>query len=170
MWIALLTLLQESPPTAVPAVLAPVSMWTPTTIAAVIAGAATLIGAVATAAVQIIREVRATKQTVLQNAEAGAIAGGQRDRKLDAIATTIVQNAEAGAGAGGERDRKLDRIEVLVDGRYSQVLQELADMKKLLADLTGTAVDRAQATIAQATADEQHRRVTAAGGPTPERK
>jgi hypothetical protein len=50
---------------------------------------------------------------------------------------------------------KLDRIEILVDGRYSEVLQQLADVKKLLAKATGQPDDYDRATAAQTQADRQ---------------
>lgn len=65
--------------------------------------------------------------------------------------------------AGAVRDAKLDNITVLVNGRYSEVLQELADVKRLLAAATGLARDHANAVTAQERADEQLRRVIAAG-------
>jgi hypothetical protein len=57
---------------------------------------------------------------------------------------------------------KLERIEILVDGRYSEVLQELADLKAVIADKSGTMVDRQLAKAAQIKADDQQARVTAA--------
>lgn len=54
---------------------------------------------------------------------------------------------------------QLDRIEILVDGRYSEVLQELADVKQLLAKQTGAPADAESAQHAQRKADEQEHRV-----------
>lgn len=73
----------------------------------------------------------------------------------------IRDNAAAGAEAGAVRDRKLDNITVLVNGRYSLVLQELADVKRQLATVTGREIDKVAATLAQQAADEQAARVVA---------
>lgn len=54
------------------------------------------------------------------------------------------------------QNKKLDNVTLLVDGRYGAVLQELADMKKLFADLTGTKIDQFQADKAQSDATAQH--------------
>lgn len=54
---------------------------------------------------------------------------------------------------------KLQNIEVLVDGRYSAVLQELADVKRLLANSSGLAHHAENADIAQTIANEQESRV-----------
>jgi hypothetical protein len=58
---------------------------------------------------------------------------------------------------------KLDHIEILVDGRYSEVLQQLADVRELLAQATGTQGDRDRATTSQTHADQQEQRVKEAG-------
>jgi hypothetical protein len=91
-------------------------------------------------------------------------AWGSIRAKQGAAATqaTVEQNAAAGAAAGAVRDAKLDNITVLVNGRYSQVLQELADVKRLLAASTGTVEDHMKADAAQVRADDQAGRVTAA--------
>ena len=83
------------------------------------------------------------------------------------VKAEIIKNAATSTMAGQHRDRKLERIELLVDGRYGEVLQELADVKALLAAITGKPSDVLKAQIAQTKADEQVSRVTAAGGPTP---
>lgn len=57
---------------------------------------------------------------------------------------------------------KLEHIEILVDGRYSEVLQELADVKRLLAKQTGESSDVDRADQAQRRADDQANRVKAA--------
>lgn len=91
---------------------------------------AVIIGALATGIVLIIKAIRETKTVV------------------DKVAT--VNNVQT---------NKLDRIEVLVDGRYGEVLQELADVKRLFAENTGKAGDMTKATEAQNKADEQVARV-----------
>jgi hypothetical protein len=72
----------------------------------------------------------------------------------DAAAVTAAHNAT--------QSTKLQRIEVLVDGRYGQVLQELAAVKRLLAAESGLASDKTKAAVAQARADEQEARVAVA--------
>lgn len=100
------------------------------TISAIITGVIAIIGAIAGAAVSIIVAMRETKKEVKDVASQAVVA-----------------------------DAKLDRIEVLVDGRYSKVLQELADVKAMLARETGHQVDSELAVVAQKTADEQEERV-----------
>jgi hypothetical protein len=103
------------------------------TIAAIVTGIITVIGALTTAIISIITTVNKTKDTV------------------DKV-----------ANASTARDVKLDRIEILVDGRYSQVLQELADVKRLLAAESGKPSDLVKAQEAQIKADDQKSRVDAA--------
>jgi len=57
------------------------------------------------------------------------------------------------------QNKQLSNIEVLVDGRYSDVLQELANVKKLLAESSGLPSHKAEAKSAQAKADKQEARV-----------
>ena len=117
----------------------------PLLIAALSGAAVTVIGALVAGVIAIIRVLAET-----------------RDVKAE-----IIKNAATSTMAGQHRDRKLERIELLVDGRYGEVLQELADGKALLAAITGKPSDVLKAQIAQTKADEQVSRVTAAGGPTP---
>ena len=116
-----------------------------TTITLVIAGIVAIIGAISAAAVAIIKELRLTKNEV----------------KATVVETKAVveNNASNGAQAGDLRDKKLDKIEILVDGRYSEVLQELATLQMLLAHSTGTEVDMNKARTAQDKANEQQVRV-----------
>jgi len=96
----------------------------PLLVAALATAAVSVIGAIAGAAVKIIREVRnVTKPTV----------------------------------------EKLGRIETLVDGRYSDVLNELASVKRLLANQTGDRSDGARATLAEGAASDQRQRLVEAG-------
>lgn len=78
------------------------------------------------------------------------------------VQAAIKQNAVDGAAAGAAREAKLDHISVLVNGRYSQVLQELADVRRELAAASGLERDRIQAAIAQDRADAQAELVRAA--------
>jgi len=57
------------------------------------------------------------------------------------------------------QNKQLSNIEVLVDGRYSDVLQELANVKKLLAESSGLASHQKEAAAAQVKADGQKDRV-----------
>ncbi len=61
-----------------------------------------------------------------------------------------------------DQTKRLEHIEILVDGRYSEVLQELADVKRLLAKQTGEPSDKDRADQAQRRADDQANRVKAA--------
>jgi hypothetical protein len=63
--------------------------------------------------------------------------------------------------------KRTERIELLVDGRYGDVLQELADVKRLLASITKLPADQAKAEAAQGKADDQAKRVIAATIATP---
>ena len=85
-----------------------------------------------------------------------------KSRENGAKTDAVVAQADA-------QTLKLGRIELLVDGRYGQVLQELADVKRLLAAESGKESDAAKADIAQKNADDQVSRVLAAkvGAPLP---
>lgn len=100
--------------------------WSPVTIGLMIGGVVTIIGAASTAIVAVVRAVNDTKKAVVET-------------------KAKVETSE----------RKLDTITVLVDGRYSQVLNELAVVKGLLADSTGTPGDRASAIHADDAAKAQ---------------
>lgn len=89
-----------------------------------------IIGAISTAALAILREIRSTK-------------------------TLVTENAVRGAEVGVKRDAKLDRIEVLVNGRYGEVLQELATLRQSIANVSGKHVDQMLADAAQARATNQ---------------
>lgn len=91
----------------------------------------------------------------------GALAAGtvQVIRELHSTKTLIKENAAVGAAVGKTRDEKLDRIAILVNGRYSDALQELATVRQALADITGKTSDRQLAALAQQKADDQHSRV-----------
>ncbi len=115
-------------------------------IASLCAGLATLIAAVVAGIVAIIKALHDTKAAITEKLETNA-----------AVSKTM----------GDVRDKKLDRIEVLVDGRYGEVLQELADMKKALALATGLATDQVKSDEAQKRADLQEFRVNTAGGKNP---
>jgi hypothetical protein len=120
----------------------------PTLIASVATALVAVIGAAAGAIVRVLRELQLGR-SVLQATR-------------EAVATTqavVQENAEIGRQAGKMRDQKLDNITILVDGRYGQVLQELADVRQLLATHSGTTSDQAAASIAQQAADDQERRV-----------
>lgn len=84
-------------------------------------------------------------------------------KDVRATKTAVERNAVAGAAAGAAREAKLDHISGLVNGRYSQVLQELADVRRQLAAASGREADRIQAAIAQDRADAQAALVRAAG-------
>ena len=77
------------------------------------------------------------------------------------IIKEIRANAAQGMAAGQIRDQKLNRIETLVDGRYSDVLRELAVVKAQLAVITGDHRDVAKALIAQENSNRQDERVLA---------
>jgi hypothetical protein len=60
---------------------------------------------------------------------------------------------------------KLDTITtLLVDGRYAEVLQQLADVRWLLAEATGLSGDRTQANLAQSVASSQREVVSRSRG------
>jgi type IV secretory pathway TrbL component len=105
------------------------------TVTAIGAAVVVVVGAVVAGVISIITAVHATRT------------------KVENVVTANVKS-----------DLKLDRIEVLVDGRYSEVLQELADVKKLLAQATGVEADIGRAGQAQGAADRQEARVRQAGG------
>lgn len=134
-------LLAQAVPVPIPVVIDP--SLSAATIAAITAAAVTVIGTLTGGIVSIIVALRDTRAKVAETKVA------------------VEHNAELGRKAGAARDQKLERIEVLVDGRYSEVLQELADMKLLLAKSTGLRADHDQATSAQQRADSQHARVAA---------
>lgn len=74
---------------------------------------------------------------------------------IAALVAGIVTIVNAVKTTKTEVSEKLDNITVLVDGRYSTVLQELADVKQLLAEETGLKSDAGKAVDAQVTANKQ---------------
>ena len=102
-----------------------------------------VIGAITAAAVTIIgawnnRVVRAVGENVVSKAEA--------------VAGTLAQKVESAARG---QDKQLNKIELLVDGRYGEILQEMADIKAQYALVTGREDDRIRAEAAQKRADSQ---------------
>lgn len=126
-------------------------MLSPALVAALATGLVAVIGAAAGAAQKILQELRVTKTLV---AQAQAVIVQTKD--------TVEANAVHGQRAGTMRDKKLDNITLLVDGRYGEVLQELADVRQLFATLTGQPGDQARAAAAQAAATAQIARVAVA--------
>lgn len=84
-----------------------------------------IIGAITTAALKIIEALHATKEVVVKTAAVNV-----------------------------RQDAKLDQITFLVDGRYTSVLHELSDVKRLLAEVTGKPADIKAANKAQTDVDE----------------
>ena len=83
-----------------------------------------------------------------------------RQAKVGATVEATKHTIEDVQKEGVVRNTKLDRIEVLVDGRYSEVLKELAMVRALLADRSGDAGDQLKADKAQRLSDDQAQRVT----------
>jgi hypothetical protein len=73
-------------------------------------------------------------------------------RDLDDARDRLEQKVDATA-------QKTDNITTLVDGARSKLLQEIADLKKVVASGSGTEADKQSAESAQQASDEQHRRV-----------
>jgi hypothetical protein len=99
----------------------------------IIGGIVTVIGALTTAIIAIIAAVD----------------------KMREVKTAV----EKVGNTNVDQNKKLDNITILVDGRYSEVLQELADVKKMLADKTGLSSDLINAEVAQRRADDQSKTV-----------
>ena len=59
-------------------------------------------------------------------------------------------------------DRKVDNVTVLVDGRYSDVLRELADVREMLAEQSGTRNDQTRADVARHASNMQDAKVNQA--------
>ncbi|SRR5258707_15620995 len=92
----------------------------------IISGAVLIIGAISAGIVAVIKAL------------------GENRRKTE----TIVQQNE-------RQLSQLNRVESKVNGRYGEVLRELADVRRLIANQTGLAADKAKADSAEAKADEQ---------------
>lgn len=138
MWSSLAQLAGTYPPVPIPVT------FSPAAITAFGAMAVLVIGAMVTGVVTIIRVLAETRT----------------------VKTAIAVNAQTSERVGAQRDTTLKRIEILVDGRYGDVLQELADLKELVAGMTGKPTDILKAQAARRKADEQVARVTASGGHT----
>lgn len=71
----------------------------------------------------------------------------------------IIKQVQANRDAVTDQNPQLNRIEVLVNGRYSEVLNELADIQELMANLTNHPDDIKRAKIGRAKATEQSDRI-----------
>jgi hypothetical protein len=111
----------------------------------VIAGTAALGGVAAVASVHL--RLLSPEQI---GVAAAMIAGG----------ITVLTSAVA-AMKSVSTDKKVDNISVLVDGRYGEVLRELADVRGILAQRSGSEKDIERAVSARAESDAQVARVTA---------
>lgn len=78
------------------------------------------------------------------------------------VATRTKETVDRVAVETQSQTAKLENITVLVDGRYSEVLQELATVRALLAQQSGLVSDAIKADHAQKEADDQQTRVDAA--------
>lgn len=81
---------------------------------------------------------------------------------LGGILIQLRNSRKSGETAGAKQDAKLDNITLLVDGRYGEVLKEIAGLRRLVAEQSGLETDMKGAVDAQLKADEQAARVTAA--------
>lgn len=111
-----------------------VTLLSPAVLTGITSAIVAIIGALAAGIVKVLQEVKATKGLVKNSAQVGATVGEARDRKLD-------------------------RIEVLVNGRYSEVLHELAVLRQAIADMTKHPGDQVLADAALRRAEDQARRV-----------
>lgn len=112
--------------------------WDISIITAIISGIILIIGAVVTGIVTVIKTVSETKDKVVD-----------ATKQISKV-REINQNQMT----------QLKSIKILVDGRYSDVLNELARIKQLLADNTKLESDQDEANIAHTVAKEQEVRVS----------
>lgn len=103
----------------------------------------------------IIAAVTAATLAVLAVLIPGIIAIIKELRVNRDIAEVVVAKTEG-------QNKQLDKIEILVDGRYGEVLQEMADLNLALATLSGLEADKVRAENSQKKADVQAVRVDAA--------
>ena len=103
----------------------------------IISGALLIIGALSAAIVKIIQALNESRINTKQ--------------VVEQTKTVVEQN--------NEQIKQLNRVEILVDGRYGEVLQELSDVRRLLAAQSGTTADSDKADAAQVKATEQAKRV-----------
>ena len=127
------------------------SPWTPALITALLtglfAGFALIIGALGKVLVDL-------KQAKGKAAEAVVVAAE--------VKRTVEVSRKAGEEAGRTRDGKLDEIKMLVDGKFSQVLDRVAKLTRSIADRTGNEGDIADADEAEVQAEKQRDKVLAA--------
>jgi len=103
----------------------------------IISGALLIIGALSAAIVKIIQALNESRINTKQ--------------VVEQTKTVVEQN--------NEQIKQLNRVEILVDGRYGEVLQELSDVRRLLAAQSGTTADSDKADAAQVKATQQAKRV-----------
>lgn len=78
---------------------------------------------------------------------------------LGALIVQLHRVFKAHAKIETTNEQKLDKITLLVNGRYAEVLRELAEVRGLVAKLTGLDSDHEKASHAQRVADDQQSRV-----------
>jgi len=100
-----------------------------TLVTTIITGTVTIIGAIVVGIVTIIRAIHETKKAV------------------DVVKDTNIR-----------QDAKLDNITILVNGRYTEVLKELASLRQIIATTSGLKRDQDKADAARALADDQSSR------------
>ena len=108
-------------------------------ISLVIGGIVTVVGAIVAGILSIITAINSSKDRVTQETQV--------------VKDKIVE-------VNNENARKLDNITILVDGRYSEVLRELAEVRQLLADKTEERSDQIKADVAKDTSDKHSNRLS----------
>jgi len=101
----------------------------------------------------IIAAITASVASTITLLRSGRVAKAVEETKVTVEATKEINEAQT---------KELGEVKVLVDGRYGEVLQRLADVERLLADETGRKADKARAVSSQKAADEQAARVVEA--------
>ena len=130
------------------------SPWNPTLIGLVFGGIVAIIGALG----KVLVDLKQAKGKAVEAADNAVIA------VATAVETkTSVESArKIGEAAGVARDGKLDEIKMLVDGKFSQVLDRVARLTRAIANTSGIQADIDEADDAQEAADKQRAKVHAA--------
>lgn len=133
------------------------SPWTPTLITALFAGIAFVIAALG----KVLVDLKSAEGKAAEAAEHAVVAVKAADEVKQTVEKARVQSEVSGK----VRDHKLDEIKMLVDGKFSLVLDKVAALTRTIADDTGLASDIAEANAAEDAAARQRDKVLAAGVP-----
>lgn len=138
-----------------PAPVIETSPWNAGLITALFGGMALIVASIG----KVLVDLRTAKNKAVEAAGLAVIAV----KAADEVKHNVEKSRREGEAAGNARDAKLNEIKMLVDGKFSLVLDKVALLTRQRADSSGLPSDIADAEEAEDQAAKQREKVLAAG-------